>query len=160
MSKRNFKEKEKSVTGPRWAPDTKIDWPTDCRSQINFNFNFNKAVSGILSVNWFSRSDQASTSRSRVTAVLLLAKGTRFWQCLIWHGFRTKFHKYRFNHSSNIKVLTCTIWKTAVLVLLQHGFSKCAVEAASITCEAMWRSVKTFRSYLEGYTHRHAEKTL
>jgi hypothetical protein len=26
------KEKEISVTSPRWAPDTKTDWPTDCRS--------------------------------------------------------------------------------------------------------------------------------
>jgi hypothetical protein len=26
------------VEGARWAPDTKTDWPTDCRSQINFNF--------------------------------------------------------------------------------------------------------------------------
>jgi hypothetical protein len=32
LSKRNFKEKEKLVTGPRWARDTKTDWPTDCRS--------------------------------------------------------------------------------------------------------------------------------
>jgi hypothetical protein len=28
LSKRNFKEKEKLVIGPRWAPDTKTDWPT------------------------------------------------------------------------------------------------------------------------------------
>jgi hypothetical protein len=28
------------VTGPRWAPDAKTDWPTDCRSQINFRFRF------------------------------------------------------------------------------------------------------------------------
>jgi hypothetical protein len=42
LSKGNFKEKEKSVTGLRWAPDTKTDWPTDCRSQISFNFNFNQ----------------------------------------------------------------------------------------------------------------------
>jgi hypothetical protein len=27
-----LKEKEKLVAGPRWAPDTKTDWPTDCRS--------------------------------------------------------------------------------------------------------------------------------
>jgi hypothetical protein len=39
MSEGNFKEKEKLVKGPRWAPDTETDWPTDCRSQINFNFN-------------------------------------------------------------------------------------------------------------------------
>jgi hypothetical protein len=32
MSKENVKEKEKLVAGPRWAPDTKTDWPTDCRS--------------------------------------------------------------------------------------------------------------------------------
>jgi hypothetical protein len=32
LSKRNFKEKEKLVTGPRWAPDTRADWPTGCRS--------------------------------------------------------------------------------------------------------------------------------
>jgi hypothetical protein len=29
MSKENFKEKEKFVTCPRWAPDTKTDWPTE-----------------------------------------------------------------------------------------------------------------------------------
>jgi hypothetical protein len=40
MSEGNFKEKEKLVKGPRWAPDTKTDWPTDFRSQINFNFNW------------------------------------------------------------------------------------------------------------------------
>jgi hypothetical protein len=28
----NLKEIEKLVAGPRWAPDTKTDWPTDCRS--------------------------------------------------------------------------------------------------------------------------------
>jgi hypothetical protein len=28
MSEGNFKEKEKLVTGPRWAPDIKTDWPT------------------------------------------------------------------------------------------------------------------------------------
>jgi hypothetical protein len=27
LSKRNFKEKKKLVTGSRWAPDTRIDWP-------------------------------------------------------------------------------------------------------------------------------------
>jgi hypothetical protein len=32
LSKENFKEKEKLVAGPRWVPDTKIDWSTDCRS--------------------------------------------------------------------------------------------------------------------------------
>jgi hypothetical protein len=32
MSEGNFKEKEKLVKSPRWAPDTKTDWPTDCRS--------------------------------------------------------------------------------------------------------------------------------
>jgi hypothetical protein len=32
LSKRNFKEKEKLVTCPRWAPETRIDWPTECRS--------------------------------------------------------------------------------------------------------------------------------
>jgi hypothetical protein len=39
MSEGNFKEKGKLVEGPRWAPDTKTDWLTDCRSQINFIFN-------------------------------------------------------------------------------------------------------------------------
>jgi hypothetical protein len=29
------------VAGPRWEPDTKIDWPTDRRSKYNFDFNFN-----------------------------------------------------------------------------------------------------------------------
>jgi hypothetical protein len=37
LSKGNFKEKEKLIKGPRWAPDTKTDWPSDCRSYINFN---------------------------------------------------------------------------------------------------------------------------
>jgi hypothetical protein len=32
LSKGNFKEKEKLVTGPSWAPDTRTDWLTDCRS--------------------------------------------------------------------------------------------------------------------------------
>jgi hypothetical protein len=32
LSKENFKEKEKLVAGPRWAPDTKKDWPTACPS--------------------------------------------------------------------------------------------------------------------------------
>jgi hypothetical protein len=32
LSKENFKEKEKLVAGPRWVPDSKTDWPTDCRS--------------------------------------------------------------------------------------------------------------------------------
>jgi hypothetical protein len=27
MSEGNFKEKEKLVTGPKWAPDTRTDWP-------------------------------------------------------------------------------------------------------------------------------------
>jgi hypothetical protein len=26
--------KEKLVTGPRWAPDTRTDWPTDCRRKL------------------------------------------------------------------------------------------------------------------------------
>jgi hypothetical protein len=30
--KENRKEIEKLVAGPRWAPDNKTDWPTDCRS--------------------------------------------------------------------------------------------------------------------------------
>jgi hypothetical protein len=30
--KEKLKEKEKLVAGPRWAPDTKTDWPTDCQS--------------------------------------------------------------------------------------------------------------------------------
>jgi hypothetical protein len=32
LSEGNFMEKEKLVAGPRWAPDTKGGWPTDCRS--------------------------------------------------------------------------------------------------------------------------------
>jgi hypothetical protein len=32
LSEGNFTEKEKLVAGPRWAPDIKTDWPTDCRS--------------------------------------------------------------------------------------------------------------------------------
>jgi hypothetical protein len=40
LSKENVKEKEKLVTGPRWMPDTKTDWPTDRRSYDNFDFDF------------------------------------------------------------------------------------------------------------------------
>jgi hypothetical protein len=36
--KENLKEKEKLVAGPRWAPDSKTDWPTDCRSSCDFDF--------------------------------------------------------------------------------------------------------------------------
>jgi hypothetical protein len=32
LSKGNFNAKEKWVTGPRWATDTRTDWPTDYRS--------------------------------------------------------------------------------------------------------------------------------
>jgi hypothetical protein len=32
LSKENIKEKDKLVADPRWAPDTKTDWPTDCRA--------------------------------------------------------------------------------------------------------------------------------
>jgi hypothetical protein len=32
LPKGNFKEKDKLVAGPRWVPDTKTGWPTDCRS--------------------------------------------------------------------------------------------------------------------------------
>jgi hypothetical protein len=32
LSKENHKEKEKLIAGPRWAPDTKTDWPTASRS--------------------------------------------------------------------------------------------------------------------------------
>jgi hypothetical protein len=38
---RKYQGKEKLFAGPRRAPDTRTDWPTDCRSYINFNFNFN-----------------------------------------------------------------------------------------------------------------------
>jgi hypothetical protein len=29
LSKENFREKEKLVTGPGWWPDTRTDWPID-----------------------------------------------------------------------------------------------------------------------------------
>jgi hypothetical protein len=32
LSKGKNRELEKLVAGPRWFPDTKTDWPTDCRS--------------------------------------------------------------------------------------------------------------------------------
>jgi hypothetical protein len=36
---RKFQRERKIGHSPRWVPDTKTDWLTDCRSQINFNFN-------------------------------------------------------------------------------------------------------------------------
>jgi hypothetical protein len=33
------KKKTKLVTGPRWVPEAKIDWPTDRRSYYNFHFD-------------------------------------------------------------------------------------------------------------------------
>jgi hypothetical protein len=40
MSEENLKEKEEFVTGLRWDPDTKTDWPTDCRSYCDFDLDF------------------------------------------------------------------------------------------------------------------------
>jgi hypothetical protein len=34
-----MEEKAKLVAGPRWWSDTRRDWPTDRRSQENFDFN-------------------------------------------------------------------------------------------------------------------------
>jgi hypothetical protein len=41
---RNCKKKLKRdwgnlVAGPKWVLETKTDWPTDCRSQYNFDFD-------------------------------------------------------------------------------------------------------------------------
>jgi hypothetical protein len=46
LSKENFKEEERLVEGPRWVPDTKTDWPTDCRSSYNFDFDVDVWGSG------------------------------------------------------------------------------------------------------------------
>jgi hypothetical protein len=46
LSEGNFREKEKLVPGPRWAPDTKTDWPTDYRLQINFNPKLTRVEAG------------------------------------------------------------------------------------------------------------------
>jgi hypothetical protein len=35
----NLKEKEKLVAGPRWAPDAKTNWRTDCWSKCDFDFD-------------------------------------------------------------------------------------------------------------------------
>jgi hypothetical protein len=35
-------EKKNVVISSIWAPDTKTHWPTDRRSQLNFNFNFGR----------------------------------------------------------------------------------------------------------------------
>jgi hypothetical protein len=40
------------------------------------------------------------------------------WDGLRWHNVLTKIHKYWLVHSGNIKVITSTIWESAVLVLL------------------------------------------
>jgi hypothetical protein len=37
------------VAGPRWVPDTKTDWPTDCRSYYNFDFD---SFLKIVVTNW------------------------------------------------------------------------------------------------------------
>jgi hypothetical protein len=42
LSKENLKEKGKLVAGPRWTPDTKTDWPTDCRSLCDFDFDLDR----------------------------------------------------------------------------------------------------------------------
>jgi hypothetical protein len=36
---------EKLVTVPRWAPDTKTDWPTNCWSQCDFDFEITDSSS-------------------------------------------------------------------------------------------------------------------
>jgi hypothetical protein len=48
------KEGEKLVAGSRWMPDTKTDWPTDRRSQYNFDFGLELAAGGIPA--WSQRS--------------------------------------------------------------------------------------------------------
>jgi hypothetical protein len=39
-TKKSKREWGKLVAGPRWVPDTKMDWPTDRRSYYNFDFDF------------------------------------------------------------------------------------------------------------------------
>jgi hypothetical protein len=45
------------------------------------------------------------------------------WDVLRWHDIYeyTEFHSDRFRHSSNVKVITSTIWEPAVFVLLSGG---------------------------------------
>jgi hypothetical protein len=40
------------------------------------------------------------------------------WDCFMWRDIHTKFHEDRHKCSSNINVITETIWEAAVLVLL------------------------------------------
>jgi hypothetical protein len=43
-SKNNLREKgKKLVTGPRWVPDIRTDWPTDWRSKYNCDFDFDSS---------------------------------------------------------------------------------------------------------------------
>jgi hypothetical protein len=37
---KTISRRKKLVADPRWVPDTKMDWPTDCRSQFKFDFDF------------------------------------------------------------------------------------------------------------------------
>jgi hypothetical protein len=45
------------VAGPRWVPDTKADWPADCRSQYNFDFDIENQ-SNIRGLNLAGRQDE------------------------------------------------------------------------------------------------------
>jgi hypothetical protein len=50
MSEENVKEKEKLVAGPGRGPDTKTDWPTDCRSQRDSDFDLESFSELIVSL--------------------------------------------------------------------------------------------------------------
>jgi hypothetical protein len=69
MSEGNFKEKEKLVKGPKWAPDTKTDWPTDCRSQINFNFTRDSVLDASFSCGYNGISIASKISTDRPAAI-------------------------------------------------------------------------------------------
>jgi hypothetical protein len=65
------------------------------------------------------------------------------WDGLRWHDTHTNFQDTRFTLSNNIKVITGTIWKTVVSVLLMRGIYKYATAVGSDTMMYTSNFIKT-----------------
>jgi hypothetical protein len=49
------------VAGPRWAPDTKTDWPTDCRLNVTLTLTLNTTTPVFERTKIFHALDHADT---------------------------------------------------------------------------------------------------
>jgi hypothetical protein len=66
LPKDNFQERNgKLVTGPRWRPDTRPDWPTDRRSQDNFDLDLDFEE-------WRLVSSEGPTTTTTTTTIIII----------------------------------------------------------------------------------------